>query len=51
MISLKTAFGSAAAGKRGTRVFWLLVWALVILDADDQPPKPGPGAAYRQPTP
>jgi hypothetical protein len=36
MISLKTAFGVAAAGKQGSSVFWLLVWALVILDAGDE---------------
>ncbi|WP_395664425.1 hypothetical protein [Methylocella sp.] len=51
MISLKAAFGSAAAGERSPRVFWLLVWALVVLDPNYQPPKPGPGVAYPPPTP
>jgi hypothetical protein len=32
MISIKTAFGRAASGDSGISTFWLLVWAIVILD-------------------
>jgi hypothetical protein len=58
MISIKTAFGCAAIGNSGFSAFWLLVFAIAILDdaqrrdkrrkkrdRDAQPPrKPKPPA-------
>ena len=32
MISIKTAFGHAASGDSGVSTFWLLVFAIAILD-------------------
>ena len=32
MISIKTAFGCAASGDSGFSTFWLLVFAIAILD-------------------
>ena len=32
MISIKTAFGCAASGNSGFSTFWLLVFAIAILD-------------------
>jgi hypothetical protein len=32
MISIKTAFGCAASGDSGVSTFWLLFWAIAILD-------------------
>lgn len=62
MTSLRTTFGKAASGDSRFSAFWLLVWALFILDAaqrreeeqrkkrgraDAPPPKPKPPACRR----
>ena len=36
MISIKTAFGCAASGNSGISTFWLLVFAIAILDDADR---------------